>query len=103
MMLARRRMGWRGRMRFMVTAWWSLGLGLPVSQGLSLIVGGVCLELVAQPPGLAGGAAQAPFGALGAAGGPGQRERALGGALRLGGREPLAMVVGGELGELVHG
>ena len=64
-------------------------------------MGGLGLELGAQPPGLAGGAAQPPFGALGAAGGPGQRERKLRGALRLGGREPLAVVVVGELGELV--
>jgi hypothetical protein len=60
------------------------------------------LELRAQSPSLAGGAAQAPFGALGAAGGPGQRERALGGALRLGVGEPLVVYLAGELGELVH-
>ena len=39
---------------------------------------------------------------LGTAGGPGQREQALGGALRLGAREPLAVQVVAELGELVH-
>ena len=67
------------------------------------IVGGLGLELGAQPPGLAGGAAQPPFGALGPVGGPGQRERSLGGALRFGIREPLLAPVAGELGELVHG
>jgi hypothetical protein len=51
------------------------------------------LELGAQPPGLAGSAAQAPFGALGAAGGPAQREQALGWALLLGARQPLAVYV----------
>jgi hypothetical protein len=65
--------------------------------------GGLSLELGAQPPGLASGAPQPPFGALGVAGEPGQREQALGGPPRLGGREPLAVLVGGELGELVHG
>jgi hypothetical protein len=63
-----------------------------------LIVG-----LGAQPLGLAGRTAHSPFGAFGAAGGPGQCELALGGALRLGVREPAAVPVGGELGELVHG
>ena len=58
--------------------------------GQSLVDGGLGLELGAQPPGVAGGAAHPPLGALGAAGGPGQREHALGGALRLGVAEPLA-------------
>jgi hypothetical protein len=66
----------------------------------SPIDGGLGLELGAQPPDLAGGAAQPPFGTLGAVGGPGQRERALRGALRLGGREPLAVLADGDLGEL---
>ena len=43
------------------------------------------------------------FGACGAADGPRQRERPPGGALRLGGRKSLAVLPGGELGELVHG
>jgi hypothetical protein len=60
------------------------------------------LELGAQPPGLAGGAAHPPLGALGAAGGPGQREQALGGALLVGVSEPLVVYLAGELGELVH-
>jgi hypothetical protein len=47
-----------------------------VAGGQSLIVGGLGVELGTQP-GLALSAAQAPFGALGAAGGPGQREHAL--------------------------
>ena len=69
-----------------------LGLRLPTVPGeQSAIDGGLGLEL------------EEVFGALGAAGGPGQRERALAGALRLRGREPLAVPVGGELGELVHG
>src|SRR5689334_2578557 len=67
------------------------------------MVGVLGLELGTQPPGLTGGAAQPPFGALGPAGGPGQRQQALGGALRLRVREPLAVVVVGELGELIHG
>ena len=74
-----------------------------MAGGQSVIVGGLGLELGTQPPGPARGAVQSPFGALGTAGGPGQRERALRGALRLGVREPLAVVVVGELGELVHG
>jgi hypothetical protein len=61
------------------------------------------VELGAQPPCLALSAAQAPFCAFGAAGGPGQREHALGGALLLGAREPLAVPVMAELAELVHG
>jgi hypothetical protein len=61
-----------------------------VAGGRSLIVGGLGVELGAQPPGLAVGAPQPPFGA---AGGPGQRERPLCGALRLGVREPLAVPV----------
>src|SRR6516225_2952306 len=61
------------------------------------------MELGAQPPGLAGGTAQPPLSALGAAGGPRQRERSLRGTLLLGGGELLAVPVGGELGELVHG
>src|SRR5215468_6175536 len=101
--LARRGMGWRWRVRFMVTSWWSLGLRRPTVAGdRSLVGGGLGVELGAQPADLAGGAAQPPFGALGAAGGPGQRERALRGALLLGGGEPLAVAVGGMLGELVH-
>jgi hypothetical protein len=60
------------------------------------------LELGTQPLGLAGGAAHPPFGALGAAGGPGQREQALGGALLVGVRESLVVYLAGELGELVH-
>jgi tetratricopeptide (TPR) repeat protein/transcriptional regulator with XRE-family HTH domain len=101
-MPATRRRGRNGRVRFMVTpcgrCWgWVAGCGRR-----SLIVGGLDPELGAQPPGLAGGAAQAPFGALGAAGGPRQRVETLGGALRLGVREPLAVVVAGEVGELVH-
>ena len=67
------------------------------------MVGGLGGELGARPPGGAGGAAQPPFGTFGAAGGPGQRERPLRGALRLGGGEPLPVQVVGELGELVHG
>jgi hypothetical protein len=63
----------------------------------------VGVEPGAQPPGLAGGAAHPRLGALGAAGGPGQRERALGGAQLVAGGELLAVPVGGELGELVHG
>jgi len=46
----------------------------------SVIDGGLGLERGALP-GLAGGTAHPPFGALDAAGGSGQRERALGGAL----------------------
>ena len=69
-----------------------------MAGGWSLVAGGLGLELGAQPPGLAGGAAQPPFGALGAAGGPGQREHALGGALRLGVGEPLAVQVVGRAG-----
>jgi hypothetical protein len=60
------------------------------------------LELGAQPPGLAGGAVHPPFGAFGAAGGPGQCEQALGEALLVGAGEPLVVYLGGELGELVH-
>jgi hypothetical protein len=60
------------------------------------------LELGAQTLGLAGGAAHPPFGAFGAAGGPGQREQALGGALLVGAGEPLVVYLAGELGELVH-
>ena len=56
------------------------------------------MELGAQPPGLAGGTAQPPLSALGAAGGPRQRERSLRGTLLLGGGELLAVPVGGELG-----
>jgi hypothetical protein len=59
-----------------------------VADGRSLVVGGLGLELGAQPP---GGAAQAPFGAFGAAGGPGEREQALGGALGLGVGEQLVL------------
>jgi hypothetical protein len=95
----------------MVISWWSLlGLRWPavchwslVTGHWSLVTGGLGLELGAQPPGVAGGAAGTPFGALGAAGGPGQGEHALGGALRLGVGQPLAVAIGGELGELVHG
>src|SRR5580698_7752546 len=67
------------------------------------MAGGLGVELGAQPLGLAGGAAHPPFGALGAAGGPGQREQALGGALRLGVGEPLAVHLAGKRGELAHG
>jgi hypothetical protein len=88
----------------MVTSLWSSELSFAaVAGGWSLVVGVLGLDLGAQPPCLAGGAPHPPFGALGAAGSPGQRERAPGGALRLGLREPLAVPVGGELGELVHG
>jgi len=62
-------------------------LVLGVAGGRSLIVGGLGGELGGQPPGVAGGAAHALFGGLGAAGGSGERGQALGGALRLGVRE----------------
>jgi len=58
------------------------------------------VELAARLPDLAGGASQPSSGAEG---GPGQRERAHGGALLLSVGEPLAMLSGGELDELVHG
>jgi hypothetical protein len=73
----------------MVISWWSLGLGWLAVAGRC----GLGLELGAQLPGLA----------FGAAGGPRQRERAPGRVLRLGGRGLLAVPVGGEFGELVHG
>jgi hypothetical protein len=73
-----------------------------VAGGRSLVVGGLGLELGGQSAGVAGGAAHAPFGALGAAGGTGHCEQALGGALCLGVRQQLVLMVGGELGELVH-
>jgi hypothetical protein len=66
-------------------------------------MGDLGLELGAQPLGLAHGAAHAPLGALGAAGGPAEHEQALRGALLRGVGEPLAAQVIGELlGELVH-
>jgi hypothetical protein len=58
----------------------------------------VGLELGAQPPGLAGGATHAPFGAVGAAGGLGQREQPLRGTLLLGVREPLELPAGRRAG-----
>jgi hypothetical protein len=59
--------------------------------------------LGAQPLGPAHGAAHAPLGALGTAGGPAEREQALRGALPRGAGEPLAVQVIGELlGERVH-
>ena len=75
---------------------------------LTSALAGVCglgLELGAQPVGLADGAANAPLGALGTAGGPAEREQALRGALLRGVGELLAAPVIGELldGELVHG
>jgi len=51
----------------------------------------------AQLLGLARAAAQAPLGALGPAGGPAEREQAPRGSLALGGGEPLAAPVVGEL------
>ena len=66
---------------------------------------GLGLELSAQPLGLADGAANAPLGALGTAGGPAEREQTLRGALLRGVGELLAAPVIGKLmdGELVHG
>jgi hypothetical protein len=79
--------------------WW------PGSDSALAGVWGLGLELGAEPVGSADGAADAPLGALGTAGGPAEREQTLRGALLRGIGELLAAPVIGELldGELVHG
>jgi hypothetical protein len=86
----------------MVTSWWSSGLRLPAVAGSHWWVS-VWAWSWARSRRAWRAAAHPLLGSLGAAGGPRQRERSLGGALLFGGREPLAVPVGGELGELVHG
>jgi hypothetical protein len=68
-----------------------IGALLAVADGQSLVVGGLRLDLGVQSPDLAGSVAQPPFGALGAAKDPDQRERTLRRALRLSVCEPLTV------------